>query len=226
MKHIIIVAGGKGLRMGGDISKQFLHIKGKPILMRTIEAFYNYDKNITIVVVLPKDLIAFWKELCTKCDFQVPHTITEGGKTRFHSSQNGLKALPKNATGWVGFHDGVRPFVSSDTIDKCFKAAQKYGAAIAVTPVIDTLRYVGNDFPQRNVLRDDYRCVQTPQVFEISIAQKAFEQPYSETFTDDASVIEHIGHSITMIEGNRENIKITTPFDLAIAKSILENEEK
>ena len=221
MDHIIIVAGGKGTRMGGDLPKQFLPVGGKPVLMRTIERFHDYDPALHIIVVLPCDQQDYWRQLCAQHDFSVAHDIADGGATRFESSRNGLALVPDDEEGVVGFHDGVRPFVSADTIDRCFETAREEYAALPVMPVTDTLRFTGGSSAGRNVPRSDYRIVQTPQVFDISLAKQAFRQPYRDTFTDDASVVESLGCQVCMVEGNRENIKLTTPFDLQLADFII-----
>ena len=227
--YIIIVAGGKGLRMGTDIPKQFLPVGGKPVLMRTIERFQAYSESemaagrqgLSIILVLPKAQQAYWHELCEQYAFTVEHTIADGGETRFHSSQNGLRFVPDDAQGVVGIHDGVRPFVSAEVIRRCFEAAKKEGAAIPVMPVTETLRHIDGNGEGHNVLRSDYRIVQTPQTFDIQLAKRAFQQPYSDTFTDDASVVEAMGNSVAMVDGNRENIKLTTPYDLMIAEQLV-----
>jgi 2-C-methyl-D-erythritol 4-phosphate cytidylyltransferase len=224
MDYIIIVAGGKGLRMGTDLPKQFMPIGGKPVLMHTLERFYCYDPRLRIVLVLPKDHQLFWRELCEKHHFTVPHQIADGGKTRFESSKNGLAMIPADAEGLVGIHDGVRPFVSAEVIARCYDAAREDYAAIPVMPVTDTLRYVDRG-QGSNVMRDHFRTVQTPQVFDIALARKAFDQPDRPTFTDDASVVESLGCQVTMVEGNRENIKLTTPFDLKLAELLLKDRE-
>ena len=223
MDYAIIVAGGKGLRMGGEIPKQFIPIAGKPILMHTLEKFQRFGESLVgaggleIILVLPKEQQEYWAELCTKYSFKVPHTVVNGGETRFHSVQNGLKTIPDNAEGVVGIHDGVRPFVSLDVIKRCYEEARVKKAVIPVMPVTDTLRDVTQG---KNVYRENYKIVQTPQTFDIQLLKAANQQPYSEAFTDDASVVEAIGQEVTMVEGNRENIKITTPFDLKIADVI------
>lgn len=221
MDYIIIVAGGKGLRMGSDIPKQFLPIAGKPVLMRTIERFHEYSEQLNIILVLPKDQQAYWHQLCEEYHFSIPHQIADGGDTRFQSSKNGLSMIPDDADGVVGIHDGVRPFVSVSVIDDCFETAREEYAALPVLPVTETLRYIDKNGGGRNVLRSDYRIVQTPQCFDISLAKQAFNQEYKESFTDDASVIESMGCQVAMVEGNRENIKITTPFDLKVAEVLL-----
>lgn len=220
MDYIIIVAGGKGLRMGGDLPKQFLPLGGKPVLMHTIERFRQYSHDLGIILVLPHSQQEYWRQLCDKYKFTVEHTVVDGGETRFHSSQNGVAAVPDDASGVVGIHDGVRPFVSVETIGRCFEAARQYGAALPVLPVTDTLRRVTDDGGY-NVQRNDYRTVQTPQAFDAQLLKQAFRQPYSDAFTDDASVVEAMGHKVTMVDGNRENIKLTTPFDLAVASCII-----
>ena len=221
MDYVIIVAGGKGLRMGNDIPKQFLPIAGKPILMRTIERFHEYDENLNIILVLPKNLQEYWHQLCTEQHFDIKHQIANGGDTRFQSSKNGLALIPDDEDGVVGIHDGVRPFVSTAVIEECYETAREEYAAIPVYAVIDTLRYIDKQGGGKNVLRDDYRIVQTPQTFDIGLAKQAFNQGYKEQFTDDASVVESLGCQVAMVEGNRENIKITTPFDIKIAEALL-----
>lgn len=223
MDYVIIVAGGKGLRMGTDIPKQFLPIGGKPVLMRTIERFREYRRDLSIILVLPEAQQAYWKELCTEYGFDIPHRLANGGSTRFESSKNGIAAIPKGEEGFVAIHDGVRPFVSTDTIARCFEAVEESYAVIPVMPVTDTLRYIDRQGGGKNVLRSDYRTVQTPQVFDLALLRRAFGQPYQDSFTDDASVVESLGCPVAMVEGNRENIKITTPFDIAVAETLLKD---
>ena len=226
MDYIIIVAGGKGMRMGADIPKQFLSIGGKPILMRTIERFHEYNPELGIILVLPQSQQEYWKQLCTEHNFEVNHTIVNGGDTRFESSRNGLAAIPDEEIGVAGIHDGVRPFVSKEVIDNCFETARDDFAAIPVLPVTDTIRYVDKQGGGKNVMRSDYRVVQTPQVFDIQLLKQAYNADYQESFTDDASVVESLGCQATMVEGNRENIKITTPFDIIIAEALLKAQQK
>lgn len=221
MDYIIIVAGGKGMRMGTDIPKQFIPVGGIPVLMRTIERFHEYDTALNIILVLPKHQQDYWKALCKEYNFNIPHVIVNGGETRFDSSKNGLAAIPDDAEGVVGIHDGVRPFVSLSVIKECFETAREEYAAIPVLPVTDTIRYIDAHGGGRNVQRSDYRIVQTPQVFDISLLKRAFNQPYQDSFTDDASVVESLGCQVSMVEGNRENIKLTTPFDLKVAETLL-----
>ena len=220
MDYIIIVAGGKGLRMGGDLPKQFMPLHGKPVLMHTIERFRAYSDELKIILVLPHEQQDYWRQICQKHNFTIEHTVVDGGQPRFHSSQNGVAAVPDDATGVIGIHDGVRPFVSEETIARCFEAARQFGAALPVLPVTDTLRCVTDDGGY-NVQRNDYRTVQTPQTFDAQLLKQAFKQPYSDNFTDDASVVEALGHKVTMVDGNRENIKLTTPFDLVVAEALI-----
>lgn len=210
----IIVAGGKGLRMGGDVPKQFLPIGGKPVLMHTIEAFREALDDVQIVLVLPAEQHDYWQKLCKDHNFRSPELIATGGETRFHSVKNGLALLPEDDEVVVGVHDGVRPFVSRDTIQRCFGTAAEGKAVVPVVPVVETLRQILPDGSSITRPRNEYRLVQTPQTFPLALLKQAYEQPYSESFTDDASVVEAMGKEITMVEGNRENIKLTTPADL------------
>ena len=214
-KHIIIVAGGKGLRMGGDIPKQFLPVCGKPVLMRTMEAFHTYDAAIHIILVLPVSQQAYWKELCQEYQFSLSHDIANGGDTRFHSVMNGLALVEGN--GLVGVHDGVRPFVSQEVIARCYEEAEACKAVIPVIDVVETVRHLTEEGSE-TVPRDRYKLVQTPQVFEVELLRRAYQQTYTDLFTDDASVVEALGEKVYLVKGNRENIKLTTPFDLKLAE--------
>lgn len=228
--HIIVVAGGKGLRMGADLPKQFLPIGGKPVLMHTMERFHEYDPQMEIILVLPREQQAHWHRLCRDHAFAVGHRIVDGGASRFQSSWNGLRALPPDARGLVGIHDGVRPFPSTDTIRRCYEAASRTGAAIPALPLVDSLRHIEPQGHSTAVDRADYRIVQTPQVFSIPLLKAAYEEalrqagpadPSTLPFTDDASVVEAYGHPVTLVCGNPENIKLTTPFDLTLAEALL-----
>ena len=220
MDYIIIVAGGKGLRMGSDIPKQFLPIGGKPVLMRTLERFRQYSTTLQIILVLPKAQQDYWQKLCKEYAFDIDYQLADGGETRFHSVQNGLAKIPDNAQGVVGVHDGVRPFPSIDVIRNCYETAREKKAVIPVIPVVETVRHLKAD-TSVTVPRNDYRLVQTPQTFDIQLLKEANRQPYNDGFTDDASVVEAYGFDITLVEGNRENIKITTPYDLKIAEVLI-----
>lgn len=221
-KYLIVVAGGKGLRMGGSVPKQFLPVKGKPVLMRTLETFYAYSPDMELILVLPADQQESWKALCREYDFGLPHRIADGGETRFHSVRNGL-ALIEGTEGVVGVHDGVRPFVAQEVIARCYEAATAHGAVIPVIGVVETVRRLTDDTGSSvTVPRDHYKLVQTPQVFTVELLQRAYRQPYTPFFTDDASVVEALGEQVTLVEGNRENIKLTTPFDLKVAEALIE----
>ena len=220
MDYVIIVAGGKGLRMGSDIPKQFLPIGGKPVLMRTLERFRAYDDALQIILVLPEAQQAYWRELCGQYHFDVEYQLANGGQTRFHSVQNGLALVPDEAEGVVGVHDGVRPFPSIEVIRNCYETARTKKAVIPVIPVVETVRHLEGE-KSVTVPRGEYRLVQTPQTFDIQLLKAANRQPYNDGFTDDASVVESYGFEITLVEGNRENIKITTPYDLKIAEVLL-----
>lgn len=234
MDYVIIVAGGKGLRMGSDIPKQFLPIGGKPVLMRTLERFREYSADLQIILVLPEAQQDYWKELCKEYHFPLPATtplpqqggsgdgsylLANGGQTRFHSVQNGLALIPDDAEGVVGVHDGVRPFPSIEVIRNCFETARTAKAVIPVIPVVETVRHLQGD-SSVTVPRSEFRLVQTPQTFDIQLLKAANRQPYNDGFTDDASVVESYGHAITLVEGNRENIKITTPYDIVVAEAL------
>ena len=218
--YIIIVAGGKGLRMGSDIPKQFLPIGGKPVLMRTLERFREYSPTLQIILVLPKAQQEYWEKLCQKHNFTVAYQLADGGETRFHSVQHGLALIPDDAEGVVGVHDGVRPFPSIEVIRNCYETAREKKAVIPVIPVVETVRHLKGETSE-TVPRNDYRLVQTPQTFDIQLLKAANRQPYNDGFTDDASVVEAYGFDITLVEGNRENIKITTPYDLKIAEVLI-----
>ena len=218
-KQVIIVAGGKGQRMKADFPKQFLVISGKPVLMHTIEKFYTFSKEIGVVVVLPGPYIKFWQSLCKKYNFKPPHKVVKGGKTRFDSVKNGLKLIGNDCV--VAVHDGVRPLVSNNTLERAFSGAEKNGNAIPVIPVNDSLRKINQDNKSKPVKREKYFLVQTPQCFKSEILLKAYNQKYRKHFTDDASVVEAIGEEIHLVKGNVENIKLTRPFDLKVAEALL-----
>jgi 2-C-methyl-D-erythritol 4-phosphate cytidylyltransferase len=215
---VVIVAGGSGKRMGADTPKQFLELAGKPVLMHTIEKFKKYNDTIEIITVLPENQLRFWNELQKKYSFDIPHTLVRGGAKRFISVRHGLEFV--NEPGLVAIHDGVRPLVSPDTIKRCFDAAEKYGNAIPVINPADSLR-LETDNGNAPINRMNIKQVQTPQVFDIDLIKKAYKQDWDPSFTDDATVLEKAGEKIHMVEGNRENIKITNPEDLSIAETLL-----
>ena len=215
-KSVVIVAGGKGLRFGGDMPKQFRLMNNIPVLMHTIDAFYNCDNEFKIVLVIPKEHKNYWQELCLKYNYKTPHTITIGGDTRWQSVKNGLELIEEDSI--VGIHDGVRPLISSNLITKTYEKAQSLNAVIPAVNVTDSLRIISPDGKNIAVKRDLYRAVQTPQVFKAKLIKEAYNLPYKEEFTDDASVAENYGVEINIIEGEDSNIKITSSKDLAIAE--------
>lgn len=222
-KYLIVVAGGKGMRMGGEMPKQFQLLGGKPVVMVTLERLHAIDPTMQIILVLPAEHFELWKVLCKEHSFAVPLLLAQGGTTRFHSVQNGLAQVDDIDEALVGVHDGVRPFVSERVLDDCFREAWIHGAAIPMIDIQDSLRHiVGVNGVTEVVPRDRYRLVQTPQVFRLSLLRRAYEQRFVESFTDDASVVEALGEQVVGVDGNRENIKLTTPFDLMVAKTIIE----
>lgn len=220
-RYAILVAGGKGLRMGSDIPKQFLPLRGRPVLMHTIDVFRRTYPDIHIILVLPREQQDYWRQLCGQHGYDVELCVADGGDTRFHSVHNGLSLIPDDARGVVGVHDGVRPFVSPEAIRRCFEAAEECGAVVPVVPVVETVRQVLADGSSMTVDRNAYRLVQTPQTFDIQLLKKAYGQPFDPFFTDDASVVEAMGHPIKLVEGNNENIKLTNPADLKLAEGMV-----
>jgi len=218
--YAVIVAGGSGKRMGADVPKQFLELAGRPVLMHTIERFKSFNHSIEIITVLPENQLRFWIDLQKKHSFTVQHTLVKGGSNRFYSVRNGLKFV--NIPGLVAIHDGVRPFVSIDTIKRCFDTAEKLGNAIPAISPIESLRIL-NEQGSLPVNRLYVKQIQTPQVFNAALIKKAYLQEYSPEFSDDATVLEKTGEKINLIEGNRENIKITNPEDLVISVALLQS---
>jgi 2-C-methyl-D-erythritol 4-phosphate cytidylyltransferase len=219
-KSVIITAGGVGKRMGANIPKQFLEINGLPILMHTINRFVAFDPAIQVVLVLPKDQLDVWKNLCEKHQFELKHEMVVGGKERFHSVKNGLEKV----TGqYVAVHDAVRPLVKEKVIQECFDEAIKNEAAVPVIPVKESIRKISGDQSQA-LLRKDYVIVQTPQCFSVDVLKKSYQKPFDASFTDDASVAESSGYQIRTVPGNEENIKITSPADLKWARLLLNDE--
>lgn len=217
-KFALIVAGGSGSRMNSNIPKQFIEINRRPVLMHTFDAFFNFDPNLEFILVLPKDQLTLWKSICEKHSFQFKHKIAFGGKTRFNSVKNGLEQI--SGEGIVFIHDGVRPLVSVQTLKNCFEIAVEKGNALPVITVSESVRVIEGT-ENRAVDRTKYFLVQTPQTFQTGIIQNAYKQSENEMFTDDASVLESTGESIHLVEGNRENIKITYPEDLILAEIFL-----
>jgi 2-C-methyl-D-erythritol 4-phosphate cytidylyltransferase len=222
-KHVILVAGGQGVRMGNDIPKQFLLLQGKPILMHSMQRFYDYDQTIEIIVVLPLEQIDYWMQLCDKYNFEIGHKVVIGGEQRFFSVQKGLGII-KEWNSLVAIHDGVRPLVSRQTIARCFDMALERGNAVPSIGVVDSVRIqkeTGNEVIDRDVLQ----LIQTPQTFKTKLIVEAFNQSWHAGFTDDATVFEGLGHKINLVEGNRENIKVTNAIDLILAAALMKNGE-
>jgi 2-C-methyl-D-erythritol 4-phosphate cytidylyltransferase len=220
-KYAIIVAGGSGERMQSEIPKQFLLLNGLPVLMRTLVAFYNFDNQIQIILVLPEKHMGYWKTLCNEFNFRVEHNLVAGGKTRFHSVKNGLAEITDNES-LVAVHDGVRPLVSQSVIQNCYETASLMGNAVAAIEVTESVRILTPEGNQP-LNRSDVKLIQTPQVFRADILQNAYRQDYRQSFTDDASVVENMKEKIHLIPGNKENIKITNTLDLILASALLEN---
>ena len=217
-RTVIIVAGGSGVRMGGKIPKQFLELNGKPVLMHTMERFHQFDSEMDIIMVLPLEQVPQWDKLCIHHKFRIKHQVAFGGETRFHSVRNGLALVIPGSL--IGIHDGVRPLVSPATIRRCYETAEMEGNAIPSVTSTESVRYCKNS-QNHFVARKDIKLIQTPQVFRWNQIQNAYDQPYRDKFTDDASVVEAMGFPINLVAGNPENIKITTPLDMKIAELLL-----
>lgn len=215
---VIIVAGGVGTRMGSSTPKQFLNLGNKPILAHTITRVNKISPKSELIVVLPKSQIDYWKSICNKYNINIEHKIVEGGNTRFESVKNGLKKVTPDSL--VAIHDGVRPLLNKTVFDRCMQKAQEKGAAIPTIPITDSLREINT---QGSVIKDrnSFVKVQTPQCFDSNILLKAYKQPFNQSFTDDASVVETMGKKVFLVEGNKENIKITTPEDIKIATAFM-----
>jgi 2-C-methyl-D-erythritol 4-phosphate cytidylyltransferase len=221
-RYVLIVAGGKGARMGNELPKQFIPLNGRPVLMHTVERFYRWDVSAEIILALPETHQPYWTMLCKELDCRIPHRLVNGGETRFHSVQNGLSLV--GDPGLVAVHDGVRPLVSAEVIGACFTEAERSGAAIPVVPLIDSIRERYEPGLSRPVDRGRLVAVQTPQVFRSDWLVEAYRQTYRPDFTDDASVVEAKGYTVALTSGNRENIKLTTPFDLLVAEAYLHHQ--
>jgi 2-C-methyl-D-erythritol 4-phosphate cytidylyltransferase len=215
-EYVIVTAGGTGSRMGSDIPKQFLELNGVPVIVHGIHAFQQYSPNINILVVLPDGAIDHWTEMSDR--YKIDARTCTGGDTRFASVKNGLDLI--SGEGLVAVHDAARPLISPALIAQCFLAAANEGNAVPVIPLTDSVRELSNDV-SRPAERERFRLVQTPQVFDVSLLKKAYEQAYRTSFTDDATVAEVFGVKIHLVEGERSNIKITTRDDILIASSFL-----
>lgn len=217
-RYAVIIAGGTGSRMNAGIPKQFILLCDKPVLMHTISRFHESDRATEIIVVLPKDEINRWKELCVQYNFSIAHEIVAGGETRFHSVKNGLACVKEKSI--VAIHDGVRPFASTALINRCFSEAEKFGNAIPSIPINESIRKIENG-ENEIADRSSFVIIQTPQCFDSDILEEAYKTDYKNIFTDDASVVEFYGKKIHLTEGEQTNIKITFPFDLMIGETIL-----
>lgn len=218
MVYAVILAGGHGQRMGASVPKQFLELDGKPVLRHTVEKFLALERKVEIITVLPSDGKEYWKRYCEESGFLQRYIMPTGGITRFHSVQNALKYVPDGVV--VAVHDGVRPFVDTAFIETLVREAEENGAVIPVTSPVESLRTLEADGSSFAVDRSKYVMVQTPQVFKSEILKKAYSQPYSPTFTDDASVVEAAGYRVKILPGSRFNIKLTTPEDFVLAEAI------
>lgn len=216
-KSVIITAGGFGKRMDSDLPKQFLTLGNKPILMHTIELFYHFDNNIEILLTLPSEWKGYWETLVDKHYFRIPHLVVNGGNERFFSIKNALKKVTGEV---VAVHDGVRPFTSGEVIKKCFQALEKHRAVVPAVNLKESLRWITEN---KNIAvnRSEYKLIQTPQCFHTELLKEVYEQPFDETITDDASLAERKNIPIHILEGNEENIKITTRLDMLIAETLL-----
>ena len=221
-KSVIITAGGIGKRMGSDLPKQFLVLSGKPILVHTLELFFKYDPTIELILTLPNEWRGYWETVIDKYFCRVPHIVVNGGEERYHSIQNALKRC---SGSYIAVHDGVRPFVSFDTLNRCFSALNEHEAVVPVLKLKESLRQT-NDASTNAVDRSNYRLVHTPQCFRADVLRKAYEQPYHAQVTDDACLLEELGYKINLVESNEENIKLTTPFDFLIAEIIIQRSNK
>ncbi len=219
-KHAILVGGGSGTRMNSPVPKQFLLLNGKPVFMHTISKFAEAIPEIEIIVVLRTDQFEYWKELCAQFDFKIDHRLAAGGEARFHSVKNGLKLVTEE--GLVAVHDAARPLVNTKIIQTAYKIAEMYGNAVPAVPIQESIRQIVSG-QSIAVDRTKYCVIQTPQCFQTGILQKAYEQEYKYTFTDDAGVVEADGGKIHLIDGSSDNIKITTPKDLVIAEALIKN---
>ena len=223
-KYLVVTAGGTGTRMGAAVPKQFLELDGVPILRRTMEVFLRAIPDIQVITVLPEGHVAYWRQYCLKANFVCPQRLVKGGFTRFHSVKNALKYVPDGAL--VAVQDGVRPLISVDKVRELFKAAETAPAVIPVLPVTDTLKVLEKRggalaVTGEQVDRSRIYGAQTPQVFQSEALKAAYSLQFDTAFTDDASVAERYGIALTFLEGERFNLKITTPEDLVLAKAIL-----
>jgi 2-C-methyl-D-erythritol 4-phosphate cytidylyltransferase len=219
--YAIIVAGGKGNRMQQAVPKQFSELEGLPVLMHTLQAFHQCVLNPEIILVLNTTLRQQWEQLCAHYSFTVPHQVISGGEERFHSVRNGLAVIQEESV--VAIHDGVRPLVTADLILRSYQMAEEKGNAVAAIQPVDSVRFKKDGMESSTLNRDELYLIQTPQTFSSKQLETAYNQPYSNSFTDDASVVERAGFVINLLEGERSNIKITYSQDMALAGFLLNN---
>jgi 2-C-methyl-D-erythritol 4-phosphate cytidylyltransferase len=215
---VIFVAGGTGTRMGSPLPKQFLTLNNTPILIHTLRNFFSFNRNFEMIVVMHHDYISFWKDLCLQFEDVPEHTVVAGGEERFHSVKNGIEAVSSDVKH-IAIHDAVRPLVSHETLTRCFNTLNEHSAVVPAIPINDSIREV-HGVINNSVDRSLYKRIQTPQCFESTVLKEAYSKPFSPLFTDDASVVEANGHSVFLVEGNLENIKITSPIDLIVGESL------
>jgi 2-C-methyl-D-erythritol 4-phosphate cytidylyltransferase len=220
---VIIVAGGEGRRLGGEVPKQFLPLGDAPVLWHTLRAFHDYDPSLQIIVVLHPSWTGHWEKISSALQPAIDYEITTGGRTRFHSVRNGLARV--RGDGLTAVHDASRPLVSRELLERTFTTAREKGNAIPAIPVTDSLREITAE-GNRPVDRSRYRSIQTPQIFPTQLLKEAFRQPYEESFTDEATVVERTGENIYLAEGEKMNIKITTAFDLQVAELLLGKDKR
>lgn len=214
---VIITAGGVGKRFSSEVPKQFLSLMGTPVLMRTLNSFFNWNPMNEIILTLPTEWISYWEKLAKKHDFKIPHRIVDGGNERYHSIKN---ALDMCSGDFVMIHDGVRPLVDKGTLNRCLDALKNNKAVVPYIEIKDSIRkLIGANSVSRD--RKNYVVVQTPQCFDLKLIHRAYQGEYQEVFTDDASVAENNGLEIYLVKGNEENLKITTPIDFKIAESLI-----
>ena len=217
-KYVLIVAGGKGLRMKSELPKQFIEINNKPVLMHTFDAFSSIGNINHFILVLATEYIGYWEELCERHHFKTEHIVIEGGPKRYHSVKKGLSLIPTNSL--VAIHDAARPFISKSIIDNGFDVAARKGNAIPAVAINESIRKISGSL-SKSVNRERFKIVQTPQFFQSAKIKKAYEQAFNEKFTDDANILESSGKQVCLIEGDIKNIKITHPEDLVYAESLL-----
>ena len=215
---VIFVAGGTGTRMGSSLPKQFLKLNNTPILIHTLRNFFSFNRNFEMIVVMHHDYISFWKDLCLQFEDVPEHTVVAGGEERFHSVKNGIESVSADVKH-IAIHDAVRPLVSHETLTRCFNALNEHNAVVPAIPINDSIREV-HGVLNKSVDRSLYKRIQTPQCFESTMLKEAYSKPFSPLFTDDASVVEANDHSVFLVEGNLENIKITSPIDLIVGESL------